>query len=485
MEFDFAKNLKSGLFWIGLFKTAGQIFIWANTIIVARFLQPSDYGLVGMANLITSFVMLIGDFGFGASIVQKKDIKPVHVHSLFWITASIGMFFLLLLYFGAPIAVMFFNNPEVLPILQLSVVALFFNIISDIPIKLLLRDLRYKSSGVVDFASHLLASISVLILAIRGYGAYSLVFGSILVGFLKFSFACLQSKWFPEATFQKQGLSGYIKFGGHLVISRILWYIYSNADYAILAKKLGKVPFGLYSFAFNFACIPTNKLQPILYPVLFSSFSKIQDDLPLLRARYLKIVDFMFTCYAMIYCGFFWVSPEFVKIILGDQWEPIIPVLQILLMVQPIRSISSSSPPVEIVLGRPDVGVKNMIIFISIMVPSFFIGSTWGMIGVALAWCFIYPIAFLLTLIMRLSVVGIPLRQYLLRLVPGLKFILITSLAIFLYKSLLFRMYGSQNIIFLWINFVGTILVGTLSNLFVLWFFEKRYINMVFSFIKS
>ncbi len=485
MEFEFSKNLKTGFFWLGLFKTVGQVFIWLNTIIIARFLHPSDYGLVGMANLITTFVVLIGDFGFGTAIVQEKDLKPIHVHSLFWIIVAIGMAFLLVLYFGAPIAAMFFDNSEVLPILQLSVVAMFFNIISDIPVKLLLRDLRYRSSGLLDFASNLAASISVLILAIRGYGAYSLVFGAILTGFLKFSLACLQCRWFPKATFQKQGLKKFVKFGGNIVTSRILWYIYSNADYAILAKKLGKIPFGLYSFAFNFACIPINKLRPILYPVLFSSFSKIQDDLPQLREKYLKIVDFMFTCYVLIYCGLFWVSPEFVKIFLGDQWEPIIPVLQILLIAQPLRALSSSSPPVTVVLGRPDIGVKNMIVFITIMVPSFLIFSNWGTIGVGLAWCFVYPIAFLITLIMRLRVVGIPLRTFLLRLVPSFKFVLVTSLAIFVYKSLLVRMYSSPDIIFLWVSFLGTILVGTFSNFFVLWVFEKRYINMVFSFIKS
>ena len=485
MKFDFTKNLKSGLFWIGLFKTAGQVFIWTNTIIIARFLDPADYGLVGMANLITSFILLIGNFGFGTSLVQKKDLQAIHVHSLFWITAAIGLFSSIVLYFGAPLSASFFENPEVVPILRLSLVALFFNIISDIPAKLLLKNLRYKSSGLTDFASNFIASVSVLILAIKGYGAYSLIVGSIISGVLKFLLACFLEKWYPKFQFQRKGLKGFLTFGGAIVINRILWYAYANSDYVILAKRLGQVSFGLYSFAFNLACMPASKLRPIIYPVLYSSFSQLQDDLPQLREQYLKIVNFSFSFYAMIYCGIFWVCPEFVEIFLGSKWLPIIPVLQILLVVQPLRSISSLSSSVTDALGRPDVGALNMLIFVVIMVPSFAIASYWGMIGVALAWCFIYPIAFIIVMRRALHVSEISLSHYTAQLVSGLKFILFTSVAIFLYKTLLSHLYSTHDIAYVWVSLLGTIFVGTLSNLCVLWFFEKRYINMILSLVKK
>lgn len=484
MKFQFTQNVTSGLFWIGLFKTFGQLFIWVNTISIAHFLNPADYGLVAMASLLTTFILLIGDFGFGSSIIQKKELHMIHVYSLFWIAATVGIGFLLVVYFGAPWYAGFFNNVEIIPILQLSTVAFFFNIIADVPNQLILKNLRYKTTGLIDFTSNLVASISVLVFAIRGFGAYSLVFGSIITGVLKFSLACWFGRWFPQAQFQRQGLRGYFKFGGALVIDRILWYAYSNADFIILAKRLGQVPFGLYSFALNLATIPTSKLQPILYPVLFSSFSKIQEDLPQLRAHYLKIIDFVFTLYAMIYCGIFWVIPEFVKIFLGPKWEPIIPVIRILLLIQPLRAVSSLSPSLINALGRPGVGAKNMVIFVALMIPSFFLASQWGMMGVAYVWCTVYPVAFFITLTQTNRVSGITLPQYVAQLVSGLKLSVLTSIVIFTFRFFLEQLYPTRNLVFLWLNFGGTIGVGIIVNAAGLWFLERRYLTMIWTLFK-
>ncbi len=471
MDPNFTQAVRSGLFWLGLFKMVGQAFIWISTILIARFLEPADYGLMGMATLITSFVVLIGDFGLGFSI---------------WISAVMGMGFFLVLYALAPLAGKFFENDQVIPILQFSCVSLFFGIIGDIPMKLLLRDLRYKSVGAAEFTSSLTASICTLLFAMKGYGAYSLVWGTIISAVLKLCMACGLNPWLPRFVFQAKGLGHFMSFGGNLVASRMLWYIYSNADYGILSKKLGSGAFGLYSFAFNFATIPVSKLQPILQPVFFSAFSKIQDDLPRLKTEYLKIINVLFPIYATVYCGFFWISPEFVMLFLGQKWEPMIPVLRILLMIQPLRAIYSGSPPLALVVGRPDIAAKTTLVFTCFMLPAFWFASAWGMKGVAIAWCCVYPFAMLISFSMQIRLVDIPLWTLLKQFIPGVKFILITSLVLWLFKYGLSRICSFEShIIGLWVQFLGTIFVGILSNAGILWFLERQYIDQAKTFIKQ
>ena len=484
MDFQFTKNVRSGLFWLGLFKFAGQLFIWANTIIIAHFLDPKDYGLVGMASLITTFVLLIGNFGFGLSVVQKKDVKENQIYSLFWLTFGIGILFFILLYYSAPICASFFKKPEVTSLLRFSAVALFLNIISEIPSNIFIKHLKYKYVGLIDFLSNFLASLSVLLFAINGFGAHSLIYGSIISGLLKFSLSCYLGKWFPKFVFQRQGLRWFFNFGGAVVIDRILWYTYSNADFLILAKKLGEYAFGLYSFAFNLACIPTNKLQPILYPVLFSSFSRIQDDLPQMRRQYLKIVRIGFVFYAMLYSGIFWVIPEFVRIFLGSKWEPIIPILQILLLIQPVKSVGALGQSFTHALGRPDVGATNMAIFVVVMVPSFYIASSWGMIAVALVWCTVYPFVYMIALVRGLRVAGISLKSYFPQYLPGLRLTLIVSVAIFLFKLVISQLSVTNILILSWVKFLGTISVGCIVNFSILWNLEKDLVHTALAFVK-
>lgn len=484
MKFSFAQNLRSGVLWIGSFKTIGQIFIWVNTIIIARFLDPADYGLAGIANLITSFILLIGNFGFGTSIVQRKDLRSIHLNSLFWITCFIAVFFSTLVYLAAPIASSFFKNPKVTPLIQLSAVALFFHTISDIPNSLLLKNLKYKFTGLVDFFSNLLASVSVLILAIKGFGAYSLVFGSIITGFLRFTLACSLDKWLPDIQLTLRGLKGFIKFGGAVVADRVLWYLYSNSDYMILAKKLGAKTFGYYSFAFNVASMPTTKIQPIIFPVLYSSFSVIQDDLPQVREKFLKVIRLAFTLYVMIFCGMFWVSREFISIFLGAKWEPIILVLQILLVIQPLRAVSTIGPALINALGRPDVTAKNMFIFVAIMVPSFLLGSKWGMAGVASMWCIAYPVAFSIVLSINLRVSQIPMKHYLSQLLPGLRLAVVASIVLYLINTLVPHLPFTNEANYLWIGFAGKIVIGTLTYFIIIWFFDRDFLKTILSFVK-
>lgn len=483
MTFQFKQNIRSGIFWIGSFKVAGQILLWINTIIIARFLNPADYGLAGMAILVTSFVLLVGSFGFGASIIQRKDLQSAHLHSLFWITLGIGLFISVLVYAISPLVARFFDSPPVAPLLQLSSAALFFSIVSEIPYSLLIKNLRYKSAGAVDLFSNLTANIMVLIFAVRGLGAYSLVLGSVILGFLKLILSCALSRWAPRLQFQGRGLRAFIRFGGAIVASRILWYLYDNADYMILAKRLGKVPFGLYSFAFNLASMPTNKVHPILSPVLYSSFSMIQDDRGQIRERYLAIIQVSFAFYAMIYCGMFWVSREFVSLFLGAKWLPIILVMQILLAVQPFRAIGSFSATLIDALGRPSVGAVNQLILCAIMIPAFLVGSRWGMIGVSAMWCLAYPIAFIIMVARIMKVADIPLRDYFRQLLPGLRLVAFASSALYAFSVILPHML-SNGTRHEWVSLIGKMALGSASYAFVLLRFERRLLEMALRFLR-
>lgn len=482
MGFDFTANIKSGIFWIGLFKGLGQFFIWISTIIIARFLMPEDYGLVGMVTLITSFILLIGDFGFGTSVVQKKDLKDAHIHSLFWLSFIIGTIFSIILILLAPFASLFFKRTGVTPLLRMSSVALFFFVLSDIPGKLLLKNLNYKAVGLVSFISGLAASACVLLLAVLGFGAFSLVWGNIVLGFLRFFLPCVLGRWHPKLIFQRQGLGVFFSFGGAIVADRLLWYLYSNSDYMILAKKLGERIFGFYSYAFNFACIPISKIQPVLHPVLYSSFSEIQSDIPQVQYQFLKVIRLTFTLFCAVYCGMFWVIHDFVILVLGEKWTPMITTLQILLVIQPLRSIGALTPSLLHALGKPGTGVINMIIFVVIMIPSFYIGSFRGMEGVATAWVVSYPFAFFITYYVSYQVTKIPLTRYLKQLYTGLAITLLMSVSVCLFHYLI--SFASDYAFFLWIRFLSTIIIGALVTFSGLWFIDKNAVNMLLNIMK-
>lgn len=472
MKNKLTTQLIDGVVWIGFFKGLGQVFIWLNTLIIARFLEPKDYGLVGMATLITGLIQLISDFGIGLSIVQKRNTSKSHISTLFWIIAAIGLFNFIGVYMLSPIAAAFFNEPAIVQLLRFSGLALFFKALSDIPQKLLLRDLKYKKSGLLDFTANLSSSILVLILAIRGHGAISIIFGSVAQSVISFLGACFFAKWLPQLVFVSKGIMEYLKFGGAIVMDRILWYTYSNSDYLVLAKTLGKYKFGLYSFAFNLASLPAQKIVPILHPVLFSSFSSYQHNLPELNRQFLRLVNLFFNIFGAIYIGIFWTCQEFIPILLGEKWLPIIPILKVLLIIKPLSVVGSFAPSLTRAIGNPNVGVGNMAIACAAMIPSFLFGSQFGIKGITLVWILVYPFIFLITTKRSMKVAQISIFTYLKQLIPGIRNQLIMSIGILLFHFSLDSFEKTESLTIF--KLVGTVFLGSAIWIFCVYRFDAE-----------
>ena len=81
---SFIKQAFKGAMWLSLFRAISQIFSWATTIIVARILVPQDYGLMGMASILTGYVALFSELGLGTAIIQREEVKEKELSSLFW-----------------------------------------------------------------------------------------------------------------------------------------------------------------------------------------------------------------------------------------------------------------------------------------------------------------------------------------------------------------------------------------------------------------
>ena len=117
----------------------------------------------------------------------------------------------------------------------------------------------FKKRSIVDFVSRLCGGVSTLLLAIFGYGVWSLVYGLIVWDLVKLILLYIFEGWHPEKFFSYQAIRSMISFGYKVTGSRMLWHFYSNSDYLIAGKFLGKTLLGYYSIAFQLASLPGKK----------------------------------------------------------------------------------------------------------------------------------------------------------------------------------------------------------------------------------
>jgi O-antigen/teichoic acid export membrane protein len=381
--------------WLAAGKFLGQLINWAITLVVIRLLTPADYGLMEMANLFIAILTLLNEMGLGTAIIQAEEIEQDSLQQIFGmiILINAGLFFLLFL--ASPLVALFFGEPQLIPIVRLLAVQFLFIGLSIVPQSLLERDMRFKERSIVDFVSNLVGGFITLGLAVTGYGVWALVWGSIILFLTKTIGLHLFSPFLQRPSFSFKGMRHFISFGGYIMATRVIWYLYSQADVFIIGKILGKELLGLYAVGKHVAQLPSLKISPIVNQVVLPSFSRIQKDLEQV-AYYLQKGIRILSFFAFpVFWGISSIAPELVAVVLGERWMPASKTLIWMSFILPLVMISGIIQAALMGVGKPSISLKNIIFAFILMPAAFFIGCQWGILGVSLAWTFAFPIYFI------------------------------------------------------------------------------------------
>lgn len=423
----------NALKWMMAGRFAGQIVSWIATILVIRILAPADYGLIALAVAFTGFLALFEEMGFGSAIVQHGELEPRLLQQIFGLLILINLTLYALLWGLAPLAADVFNEPQLCPIIRTVGLQLLINIWYTIPDAVLVRRMDFRTKSIVHFVMMIVGSLLTLILAVSGFGVWSIVFGNLGGAIAQ----VLVLQYFARSCFRPRfslaGVGSLARFGGYVTFDRLLWYVYAQSDAVIVGKLLGKELLGIYSVAMHLATLPMQKVTSTLNDIGFAAFSRLQYDSAALRDAFIRSVRLLALVSFPVFFGIASVAPEAVQLFLGARWDAAAFPLAVLSLVAPLRLLSTVTPSTLYGIGRADASVTNNLLVCLIMPASFAIGARWGLIGVSLAWAITYPFCFLLTQQRSLKLIGVRMAEYLTAIcVPVL-----TSAAMFLAVHLL------------------------------------------------
>ncbi|MBK6843381.1 MAG: oligosaccharide flippase family protein [Gemmatimonadetes bacterium] len=222
-----------------------------------------------------------------------------------------------------------------------------------------------------------------------------------------------------------------------MLISRLAWYLYSNADFAVAGLVFGKTVLGAYTLAWQFASIPIDKISAMIARVTPAYFAAAQDDDPTMRSILLNITEALAFLTLPATFGLALVAPEFVRLILGPEWSAAIVPLQLLSIYASYRSLVTVLPQVLTVKGDTR-WTMWLGVWTAIALPiGFLIGSRVGPGGIAAAWILVYPL-FTMPLYRRtFAAIGLTREPYLRVLWPSLRGALAMSAAVLAARVLL------------------------------------------------
>ena len=431
---NYRQKVLSSLKWQASAQFFGQIASWLSTIVVIRLLDPTDYGVMALATIFVSFVLMMSDLGIGAAIVQAEKIDKEDWNYIQGFVFLFNVVACLITLAASSVFASFFGEPRLVSILIVLSSGFLLIALYVLPQSRLIRELEFGKKAKVDIAGMTLSAVTALACAMAGCGVWSLVAGTLVrhgaqtIGFNVVSRGFVR----PRLSFVYG--SRFLQFGTLIVVDRLLWFVYSNLDLTIAGKLLGQETLGFYSVALMLAAIPLDKVMPVLTQVAFPAVARIQNDPARVRAGLLRVLRYANTFFLPIFWGMALVASDGLLLLLSEKWQASLVPFQLICVILPLKAMAALYPPALFGVGRPLVNVVNMAVSLVLLSIGFTFGVRYGVWGLAMSWVIVYPFVFLIISSRAFSTLGMAWFDVLGRLYPAFLAAIVMSSVVYAFQ---------------------------------------------------
>lgn len=384
----------SGVLWSGMSKIVMQLVLILVTAILAHKLSKDDFGIVGMAAIITVAIGMVNDKGLGMSIVQKKDMQASHLSTMFWGSVAFGALLYVVSFIASNPLAIFFRESIVQPVLAVIALGFVIGSFGIVQKSLLTRDMDFKKLAMVEVTATLLAGASAVGAAYLGLGVWSLVINVLARDFITVIMLWIVCDWRPSFHFSTSEFKEYLGFSGNVLANDGAIYLITNTDITIIGRVLGSAPLGVYNLALYLVKLPITRLSGIVAKVVFPAFSSLQNDLGKFKSGYLKAIKYIALLTFPILALLAVFSNEFIHVVLGEKWVDMAWPLIILTPMAMLKSVGTIKSSVLMAVGRPDIELKWNLVYLVPLAGAVYYGTRFGLIGVATAFTTLYVLTF-------------------------------------------------------------------------------------------
>ena len=345
---------------IDRFTAKGISFVFS--MLIARMLLPSDYGVIAMLGIFMAVSQCFIDSGFGTALVRKNDRTEEDFCTVFYFNIAVACICYALLFFASPYIASFYNLPLLESVTKVWGLNLIISSLSGIQSAQLTIAIDFKSRAKISVITTLFTGVVGLWLAYRGYGVWALVFQALSSNILSIILLWFTVRWMPKLIFSWKSFKELFSFGSKLLASSLLDTVYNNIYPIVIGKFFSASSLGVYSRADSLSQFPSSNLTGVLQSVTFPVLSTIQDDEARLSNAYRRFLRLSAFVVFPLMVGLSAVADPFIRLALTDKWEGAIYLLQILcfsLMWYPIHAINLNLLQVK---GRSDYFLKLEVI---------------------------------------------------------------------------------------------------------------------------
>lgn len=320
----------SGVIWSSLqrFGTMGISFI--SNIVLARLLTPDDYGCIGMLMIFIALSNTFIDGGFGSALIQKKRPTSEDYSTIFYWNIFLSIVLYAILFFCAPLIAGFYELPLLSKVLQVQGVVLVINALGIIQANQLRKQLKFKSIAQVSLAASIVSVIVAIVMAYLGCGVWSLVAQQIVMSSVTSLLYWVYSSWRPIWVFSKSSFKELFGFGSFILFSNLLNTFCNNLNGLLIGKFFNASSMGYFTQAKKLEDISSTSIETVISQVTYPVLVEVKDDNVMMKRVLVQFNSLLLYIVMPLMLLLNLLAAPIIGLLLGEQWFPAIPFLQIL-----------------------------------------------------------------------------------------------------------------------------------------------------------
>ena len=334
----------------GQFSNQGIGFV--ISIVLARILTPEDFGLASLVLVVNLVGQVFLDAGLTAGLIRQKRITETELSTFFYLNIILGILIMLIIIVSSNLISSLFKNGDLSGLLKLSSIQFFISSFGLMPSVLMKRELNFRFLSQLDVVVNVISGIVTIILAFIGFGVYSLIFRSIVSGFINVGLLWYKTTWRPSFVFSFASIKTTFNYSSGILGLGIINTVSNNFSTILIGKFLSVSTIGIYNRADSTRGLVLKSFGPLFNKVFFPVLSKIQDDEKRLQSYYLKAIQVVSLLTVFFMAFMFLFSDTLIYYLYGKQWMTAAPILKTLCIAGFVMPISNINLNLFMVKGK-------------------------------------------------------------------------------------------------------------------------------------
>jgi lipopolysaccharide exporter len=382
------RKIARGAVWVTVTSLCAKASTLISAVILARILDPTDFGLLGLATALITFSQGATQTGFESAIIQRQD-KPADYLNVAWTFELLRCLILFTAIFTlAPVVGAVFNEPRAIAVLRALSLLLVLQGLRNIGAVYFRKHFDFHKQFALEIAPLALYVPLVIVLAMLLKNVWALVWASLAAGLLTCVLTYAMHHYRPRLDFSLKKAATLFQFGKWILGNSILAMARDQGTTLFVGKLLGMPALGFFNRADAFSTAIFQQVNDVVWKVGYPAYSHLHTSPREFKSAYLKTLHLVTLIGLPMAGGLCALSTDFVHLILTDKWLPIVPVIEILCLLAVVNFINTPALVAFQAAGKPAfaaaISLLGIVVLAVVIYP---LTSQFGLTGVVWALC--------------------------------------------------------------------------------------------------